>query len=74
MTQLTEEQAFVATCWSEILFMNSFDRFRELAEAKLDRPIFTHEFADESIWKQLQQVTETELRTMVGTDDIEINY
>lgn len=74
MNQLTEEQAFVVTCWSKILFMTSFDRFHELAEAKLNRPIFTHEFADESVWLDLQQATEVEFRTMVGTDDIERRY
>ena len=74
MNQLTEEQAFVATCWSKILFMTSFDRFHELAEAKLDRPIFTHEFADESVWLDLQRATEVEFKTMVGTDDIERKY
>lgn len=74
MNQLTEEQAFVVTCWSKILFMTSFDRFHELAEAKLDRPIFTHEFADESVWLDLQRATEVEFKTMVGTDDIERKY
>lgn len=74
MNQLTEEQAFVVTCWSQTLFMNSFGRFHELAEAKLNRPIFTHEFAYKQVWKQLQQATEVEFRTMVGTDDIERRY
>lgn len=74
MNQLTEEQAFVVTCWSQTLFMSSFGRFHELAEAKLNRPIFTHEFADESVWLDLQRATEVEFRTMVGTDDIERKY
>ncbi len=56
MSPLTEEQAAVVCAYSGIL-CGSMAAFHQYAERKLDRPIFTHEFASDSTWAELKEAS-----------------
>lgn len=70
MKQLTERQAFIATCWTGILLMD-YDRFWEMANNCLGESIINHEFADDEIWERLKEKTVDEFKALTGSDDIE---
>ncbi len=48
--QLSKHEARVLTAYTRTMFCTDFSDFHGFAEKLLDRPIFTHEFADENIW------------------------
>lgn len=64
MKKLTKEQAFVATCWSRILFMDYME-FWKMAQEKLDEAIINHEFGSDEIWERLKTATEKEFYRMI---------
>ena len=51
---MTKYEATVISAYTGIA-MTSFGNIHEYAEKKLGRPIFTHEFADETVWKVLNE-------------------
>ncbi len=50
---MTFKEKLTVTAYTKILMVNMSD-FHEYAEKLLERPIMTHEFAIESVWKQIQ--------------------
>ncbi|MCA1799768.1 MAG: hypothetical protein LC650_00555 [Actinobacteria bacterium] len=51
--KLTEDQAFLVTAWTGKLAMR-LDRFHAKAEARLYRPIYTHEMGGSEFWVELR--------------------
>ncbi|MGV3085057.1 hypothetical protein [Enterococcus dispar] len=70
MKKLTEEQAFVATCWSKVLFME-YELFWKMAQDCLGETIINHEFANPELWERLKEKTEEDFKTLVGSQTIE---
>lgn len=54
MTKLTKLQAEIITGYTGILCM-SWSEFHGAAEAKLGRPVFTHEFGAPDTWAELKK-------------------
>lgn len=52
---MTKEEKLIVSAYTGIL-MTDFNDLHEYAEKKLDRPIFTHEFAEESTVNELKEV------------------
>ena len=50
---MTFEEKLTVTAFTKILMVDMND-FHEYAEKLLERPIMTHEFALESVWKEIQ--------------------
>ena len=69
MKKLTNDQAFVATCWSKVLFMD-FDTFQRMAQKCLEETI-DHDFEDPQIWERLKTRTEEDFKILVGSAQIE---
>lgn len=63
--KLNERQAFVATCWSEVLFME-FDLFWQLAEKELGIGLLNHDFANKKVWEKLKEKTKDDFEILVG--------
>jgi len=53
---LTKEQAIIVTAISGKLFCKNFSVFHEAVEKKLDRPIWTHEFASKELSEEIREV------------------
>ena len=70
MKKLTEEQAFVATCWSKVLFMD-YELFWKMAQDCLEETIINHEFANPGLWERLKEKTEEDFKTLVSSQTIE---
>lgn len=51
---MTKEEKLIISAYTGIL-MTDFNDMHEYAEKKLDRPIFTHEFAEESTVNELKE-------------------
>lgn len=66
MEKLTEEQAFVVTCWSNgILFMD-YSKFWGMANECLKRPVLNIEFASEELWEELKEKTKDDFYKLCG--------
>lgn len=63
--KLNERQAFVVTCWTEVLFME-FDLFWQLAEKELGIGLFNHDFANKEVWEKLKEKTKEDFEILVG--------
>ena len=70
MEKLSNEQAFVATCWTEVLFMD-YETFWEMAQECLEETIINHEFANPEIWERLKEATRYDFKVLVGSEQIE---
>lgn len=70
MEKLTNEQAFVATCWSKVLFMD-YDIFWKMAQECLEETIINHEFANPEIWERLKDKTREDFKILVSSQIIE---
>lgn len=70
MEQLTNEQAFVVTCWSKVLFMD-YDIFWKMAQECLEETIINHEFANPEIWERLKDKTREDFKILVSSQIIE---
>lgn len=65
--KLNERQAFVATCWSEVLFME-FGKFWQLAEKELGFGLLNHDFANKEVWEKLKEKTKDDFEILVGIE------
>lgn len=63
--KLKERQAFVTTCWTEVLFME-FDLFWQLAEKELGIGLLNHDFANKEVWEKLREKTKNDFEILVG--------
>lgn len=56
---LTKREAAVITAYTGLL-VGSISDFHAYVEEKFGRPVFTHEFADKDVWKDLKVISRTE--------------
>lgn len=55
MNKLTKEQAIILTAFTGVLCCTSFENFHKAVEEKLGRPVWTHQFGDEYLMKQIKE-------------------
>lgn len=53
---MTKYEAIVVSAYTGFL-MCDFNDMHEYIEKKLGRPVWTHEFADKSIWEEIREKT-----------------
>jgi hypothetical protein len=58
--QLTKYEACILTAWTGKLFTASFSDFHEFVEAKLQRPVYTHEFASKELNDEIKSAVQRE--------------
>lgn len=51
---MTKEEKLIVSAYTGIL-MTDFSNFHEFVEKKLGRPVYTHEFADETVMNELKE-------------------
>ena len=51
---MTKYEAIVVSAYTGFL-MCDFNDMHEYIEKKLGRPVWTHEFADKNIWKEIRE-------------------
>lgn len=49
---MTKREAAIVSAYTGIL-IGAFDDMHAYIEEKLGRPVFTHELADEDVWKEI---------------------
>lgn len=64
MQTLTKEQAIVITGYTGITACN-FSHFHEDVEKRMDRPVFTHEFANEQFMEKVQGLYRDDFMALV---------
>lgn len=52
---MTKQEAAVLTAYTGINCCKDFSYFHEYIEKLLDRPVFTHELADKSVWDLIKE-------------------
>jgi len=57
---MTKHEAAVISAYTGIM-VGSFSDMHKYAEKKLNRPIFTHEFADKDLYKELKEKSHDDL-------------
>lgn len=65
---MTKYEATVISAYTGIA-MTNFANIHEYAEKKLGRPIFTHEFASEHLWKELKEKCKEDFLAICKTAD-----
>lgn len=65
MNPLTKEQALLVSAYTGFLCVNDFSEVHEFAEKAMERPVFTHEFADPEFYKDLRSVLRAEFLQLV---------
>lgn len=55
---MTLEECLVVTAYTKILMVKPFSVFHGFAEKRVGHPIWTHEFALDSTWKELKAAVE----------------
>ena len=63
--KLTKEQAIVITGFTGILACN-FSDFHEDVEKRLERPVFTHEFASHELTEEIKELYKKDFLSMLG--------
>lgn len=62
---MTKYEAAVITCFTGTLLCDFAD-FQNHAEKVMGRPIWTHEFAEPSLWAELKEKVKPELMKIIG--------
>ena len=65
MQKLTKEQSLAITGFTGIVACN-FSDFHADVEKRLGRPVFTHEFASQEFYAQIQELYREDFLDMVG--------
>lgn len=63
--KLTTYQAVVLTGYTGTL-MCSFTEFHADVEARLQQPVFTHQYGDEKFTQQIKEMYEEEFMALIG--------
>lgn len=62
---MTKEEKLIVSAYTGIL-MTNFSDFHEFAEKKLNRPVWTHEFASEMVANELKQAVREDFLKLCG--------
>lgn len=66
MKVLTKEQAIILTAFTGILCLENFSDYHQAVEAKLKRPVFTHEFPQLS--KEIKEAFRQDFMNLVHSE------
>lgn len=64
---MNQEEKIIASLYTGIVFTD-FTTIQQRAEQLLDRPIWTHEFAEQGVWNQLREKIKPEFLKMITSD------
>jgi hypothetical protein len=70
MKKLTKEQGIVLTGFTGKSMCHFWD-FHEDVEKRLGRPIWTHQFADKELWKEIKEAYRKDFENLCGLDQYE---
>jgi hypothetical protein len=62
--RLSHEQAIVVSAYTGVLVCNFAD-MHEAVEARMGRPVFTHEFANKEVWSQIKALFKDDFLALV---------
>jgi Pyruvate/2-oxoacid:ferredoxin oxidoreductase delta subunit len=66
--KMTEKEKIIVSAYTGIL-MTDFSKVHEYVEKKLDRPVWTHEFAFESVQEEIKEKSEDDFLDLCKKDD-----
>lgn len=65
MQKLTKEQAIVITGFTGRMATKDFGTFHKDVEARLGRPVWTHQFADKEFFDEIRELYRKDFLAMV---------
>lgn len=65
---MTKKEAVLVSAYTATLLTNDFADVHKFCEELLERPIFTHEFADKKVWEQIKAKCEPLILEMIGNE------
>lgn len=65
---MTEKERVIVTAYTGIL-MSSFNNFHEYVEEKLNRPVFTHELVEKTVWDEIKEATKEDFLALCNHED-----
>ena len=63
---MTKEEKIIVSAYTGYLLCDSFSDVHEYVEKILGRPVWTHEFADEMIHKEIREAARSDLARICG--------
>lgn len=64
---MTEKEKIIVSAYTGYL-MTDFSKVHEYIEKKLDRPVWTHELADKSVWEEIRKKSEDDFLDLCKND------
>ena len=65
---MTEKEAVLVSAYTGMLLTNDFADVHKFCEELLERPVFTHEFADKKVWEQIKEKCKPLILEMIGNE------
>ena len=65
MVDMTKEEKLIVSAYTGVLMVN-FDELHEFIEKRLNRPVFTHELADELVWGEIKKSVKEDFVALCG--------
>jgi hypothetical protein len=65
---MIKREAAIVTAYTGIL-IGAFSDFHQYAEEVMERPIWTHEFADKDVWNELREKSRQDFISMKVEDE-----
>ena len=65
---MTKKEAVLVSAYTATLLTNDFADVHKFCEELLERPIFTHEFADKKVWEQIKEKCKPLILEMIGSE------
>ena len=66
---MTHKEAVLVSAYTGFLLTNSFSDVQEFCEKLLSRPIFTHEFADHEVQKEIREKCKPMILDLISNED-----
>lgn len=65
---MTLEEKVIISAYTGVLLCD-FQSMHEYIEKKLGRPVWTHELANENVWKEIKNATRADLMEILKKED-----
>ena len=65
---MTKKEAVLVSAYTGTLLTNDFADVHKFCEELLERPIFTHEFADKKVCEQIKEKCKPLILEMIGNE------
>jgi hypothetical protein len=65
---MTKKEAVLVSAYTATLLTNDFGDVHKFCEELLEKPIFTHEFADKKVWEQIKEKCKPLILEMIGNE------